>query len=85
MTLATPNNSKLVQAGAVGLCFALIGFQWLMYQTNVRTAEKMTELVEVTRALGPSIGGSIELAAETKTSKVLAAIQASCQCSRKNP
>lgn len=82
MTVAPPNNSKLVQAGAVGLCFALIGFQWLMYQTNVRTAEKMTELVEVTRALGPSISQSIELAAETKTTQVIAAVHASCQCSK---
>lgn len=82
MSTQVPNNSKLVQAGAVGISFALIAFQWLMYQTNVKTAEKVAELVEVARNIGPSVGDAVALTAETKTSLVLAAINASCQCTR---
>ncbi len=79
------NSGKLqmlIQAGAVGICFALIA---LIYQSNDnerRQTEKMTELVEVTRSLGPTISASITEVAADKTSDVIAAVQSSCACSR---
>lgn len=71
---------KLIQAGAVGICFALIA---LIYQSNENEraqTEKMTELVEVTRALPLALHAAVSETAEVKTKEILLAVQNSCSC-----